>query len=494
MNETGWHYQVVDESYGGRHVSLALTNDGLPSISYLDTGEERLQYTQYEGSSWETQTVDRYDGYVGWYSTLALDSSDHACIAYTDIYRAITAIYSCRSMTNWEAETVAHDAYHLSIDIDQADCPHLTFCRWYPPIVTDLVYGHRNDTGWSTEIVADDREDGHSSLDLDGSGRPRASFIGLLDDGWYLRYATHDESTWSVANVYHASQWLGSTSLQLDTIGLPHIAFQERYPTALMYARIDGADWIIETVDDDANVGFNPSLAVDNDLHIHIVYQHGTDYDLKYAYRNTFGWFVEVVDSVGHVGITPSIVVDAACNPHVAYSGDPAGGTDHELRYAFRSFSGWHIETVDTVGSTGGYSSISLDTQGRPHISYFEGNNGDVKYAWKSESIDMILSGTVAQGDLILNWAPALGSECWLYGAPNLAFFLPGFAPGYDFRIAILPSSVTTWQSPAGVGNPFENWTYLVIAVDDAENVLGESNRAGEHDFEMGTPGFKEAK
>jgi hypothetical protein len=42
---------------------------------------------------------------------------------------------------------------------------------------------------------------------------------------------------------------------------------------------------------------------------------------------------------------------------------------------------------------------------------------------------------------------------------------------------------MTTWSSPNGIGDPANNWTYLVMAVDETEAELARSNRAGEHDF-----------
>lgn len=97
----------------------------------------------------------------------------------------------------------------------------------------------------------------------------------------------------------------------------------------------------------------------------------------------------------------------------------------------------------------------------------------------------MVLSGTLAGDYLALTWPAVEGTaEYWVYGAANMPYFVPGFAPGYEYRLAVLPSSQTTWQSTNGIADEAENWTYLVVAVDAAESVLASSTRFGEFDFD----------
>jgi YVTN family beta-propeller protein len=99
----------------------------------------------------------------------------------------------------------------------------------------------------------------------------------------------------------------------------------------------------------------------------------------------------------------------------------------------------------------------------------------------------IVLTGELVGGQLELTWTafpPAFAY--WMYGTSNVAWFTPGFAPTYAYRIAVLSPGTTTWSSSNGVGDTSANWTYLVIAVDATELELARSNRFGEHDFDTG--------
>jgi parallel beta-helix repeat protein len=89
---------------------------------------------------------------------------------------------------------------------------------------------------------------------------------------------------------------------------------------------------------------------------------------------------VQTVDSEGNVGIYTSLVLDSDDNPHISYGGNA------NLKYAKWSGSGWDIQIVDS--RAGSHSSIALDSSGNPHISY-QGNT-DLRYAkWSGSGWDI---------------------------------------------------------------------------------------------------------
>jgi len=96
----------------------------------------------------------------------------------------------------------------------------------------------------------------------------------------------------------------------------------------------------------------------------------------------------------------------------------------------------------------------------------------------------LVMDGGFSGGELSLSWGEIPGADAyWVYGASNQPFFIPGAAPGYQHRLAVLPQGTTTWETTTGLGDETNNWTFLVVAVDASENTLCLSTRVGESDY-----------
>ncbi len=97
-------------------------------------------------------------------------------------------------------------------------------------------------------------------------------------------------------------------------------------------------------------------------------------------------WYLQTMDSTGDVGYFTSLALDASGYPRISY--------DHysnwDLKYAAWNGSSWDVETVDSAGDVGGYTSLALDASGYPHISYSDWTGPDLKYAaWNGSSWDI---------------------------------------------------------------------------------------------------------
>ena len=103
-----------------------------------------------------------------------------------------------------------------------------------------------------------------------------------------------------------------------------------------------------------------------------------------YSQDDSGAWTVESVGSGSQTyKYATSIAVDPQGNPHITYFDRKEG----RLALASRGSEGWNITTVDGDGEAGLFSSLAIGPDGRFHISYFlkeSTTSGLVKYATKT--------------------------------------------------------------------------------------------------------------
>ena len=84
------------------------------------------------------------------------------------------------------------------------------------------------------------------------------------------------------------------------------------------------------------------------------------------------------MDSEGYVGEHTSLALDSNGYPHISY----CDWTNMDLKYAYWDGADWQIQTVDSEGWVGGHTSLALDSNGYSHISYFDDTNTALKYTY----------------------------------------------------------------------------------------------------------------
>ncbi|HII98396.1 MAG TPA: PQQ-binding-like beta-propeller repeat protein [Methanoregula sp.] len=108
-------------------------------------------------------------------------------------------------------------------------------------------------------------------------------------------------------------------------------------------------------------------------------------------------WNIETVDSDGDVGDYTTLALDSSDNPHISY----LDFTNYNLKYAVRNGGSWTTQIVDSGGHTvGWYPSLALDSTDNPRISYLDSFNDDLKYAvWNGASwnIETVSAGGASQ-------------------------------------------------------------------------------------------------
>ncbi|UCG69453.1 MAG: PKD domain-containing protein, partial [Thermoplasmata archaeon] len=326
-----WENEIVDWGEGGvgRQNSLALDTNGDPHISYQDCHNTSLKYARKRGDSWDIETLDS-EGSNGWHSSIALDGNDKPHISYN----------KGRS--------------------DEA----LKYAKW-------------TGSNWRIEIVdsSGDRSN-PTSLALDSSGKSHISYYESQDAD--LKYAKSSHTGWIIQTV-DSTDYVGHySSISLDTSDMPHISYYDWTNGDLKYAKWIGDSWNIKIVDSESNVGVYNSLALDRLSNPHISYLDLGNHLLKYAFYNGSAWHIETVTSLGYtnlVGHVTSLALDSYDYPHISYF----QSQQRDLRYAVWTGAYWNIETVDSEGHAGSYSSLAVDEDDNPRISYI--GDAALKYA-----------------------------------------------------------------------------------------------------------------
>ena len=95
-------------------------------------------------------------------------------------------------------------------------------------------------------------------------------------------------------------------------------------------------------------------------------------------------WQCEAVDSGSGIGSYTAIALNSDDEPRISYY----DGGNGNLKYAYTTTSGscgttgnWGCYAIDTTDDVGRWSSLAIDGDGNAHIAYYDATNGSLKYA-----------------------------------------------------------------------------------------------------------------
>lgn len=141
-------------------------------------------------------------------------------------------------------------------------------------------------------------------------------------------------------------------------------------------------------------------------------------------------WTIEGVDSAAVYH--SSMALDAAGRPHIAYSRRDPESYDLDVRYVWNNGDAWVAEVVDeSIGTTGGYISLALDTAGHPHICYYDAADRTLKYAW-SDGVDWQFQ-IVDSGDFTFEHASLVLDSA---GLPRVSYYRTVMSHQSELRYA----------------------------------------------------------
>ncbi len=241
-------------------------------------------------------------------------------------------------------------------------------------------------SGWTTESVAEGYFYGPIGLAYSPAGDPRIAYHDHQDTSFQpdkgdLTVAFGGATGWTIealANDGHDG-WDSTIAIAGDGVvraaGIDPQQFDSTQGVEY-YEQRDGVWEITEIGSGPVAYEFNVSLAVNPDGNPALTYFDNNDQTLKYATRVNGAWSIETVDSDGDVGRFSSLAFDASGTPHISYLrlDGPSEGT---VRYATRDGGTWITADVDTLtdlqtGFTGArrVTAVAVDSNQAPRIVY----------------------------------------------------------------------------------------------------------------------------
>ena len=419
---------------------------------------------------WTNETVNDQGGED---TSLELDSNGNPHISYRSDTGAIK--YTYKDGGSWTTETVdSVGGSFTSLELDSDGDPHITY------FTGNLTYAYKDGGSWTTEVVDSQGTVGSdTSLELDSDGDPHVTYHRSYPfESADVKYASKQGGSWTTETVESQVSWIGSdTSLELDTNGDPHISYKQTSNSGLKYATKQGGSWTTELVDTEY-IGSHSSLELDTSGNPHIGYHDSSPKGeggnkLAYASKQGGSWTIEIADSRGFVGSHTSLELDANGNPHISYYNSTSEAEN--LKYATKQEGSWTTETADSENGVGYYSSLEVDRTTSPHISYYDVSDGELKFAVAevigTPSAPVDLQATSEDGSVELNWTPPTDDG----GADITAYRLyRGTSSGSETPLVTVTSNRTSYND-TGVDNGIEYYYYVT-----ARNTAGESSPSNE--------------
>jgi hypothetical protein len=327
---------------------------------------------------------------------------------------------------------------------------------YYDAANGDLKYVRANDAygcAWNALVTVDVMGDvgAFASMTI-VNGNPAISYYDATNDTLkYVQASNVDGSAWNAPLTVGTGGDDGMENCLAVVNGKPAISYYDAASGDLKYVQAgnaDGSAWNAPvTVDGTANwAGDNSSLSVVNGMPA-ISYCDYTSKDIKYVQAsNADGsvWKAPVIVADDD-GVNTSLVVVNG-KPSVGYY-DAVSGNLKYVQAINTDGSSWNVpETIETGDcATCFWGNFMTLVNGKPAISYYNANNGDIKYIQASNA-----DGSTWYAPVVLTNIESWSEFAFLTivnGNPAVSFY--DVVSGVKY-VRALDINGTYWSAPTG--------------------------------------------
>ncbi|MFX0068743.1 MAG: hypothetical protein ACFE7I_06690, partial [Candidatus Hodarchaeota archaeon] len=284
---------------------------------------------------------------------------------------------------------------YSAVAIDAEGNIHLVYSG-YDSQDMEIFYTNKTQSGWSApvNISKNTNSDRVVSIALDSKGFAHVAWYGRdgssIND-YEIFYTNNAQGYWiSPVNVTNdILAYAINPSIAIDPQDGVHIVWEGRddtevYDYEIYYANDLGESWTITNVTQNDVYDNNPSIDLDSNGKIHLAYQQYTTigedlgaFDVLYVNKSSTGWTAPVNLSatrnlIGYL----SLAVDGENNIHVAFS--QIESSDFEIFYVSRLAGEWGLPvniTQNNLNELG--PNLIIDEHGDAHIIYYKDTPGD---------------------------------------------------------------------------------------------------------------------
>jgi LPXTG-site transpeptidase (sortase) family protein len=340
-----------------------------------------------------TTTVDSA-GFVGSFNSLELNASGFPVISYLDVTNfdlkvAVCGDTTCATKTLTTVDSTGNVGNFTSLELNASGFPVISY---YDNTNFDLKVAVCGDATCTSKTITTVDSPGFvgnfNSLALNASGFPVISYLdGTNID---LKVAVCGDATCTsktITTVDSAGDVGIYTSLALNASGFPVISYLDGTNGDLKVAKCNDATCtipIITTVDSAADVGYDSSIVLNTSGFPVISYYDITNGDLKVVVCGnatcTSGNTFTILDDAGNVGEFTSLALNTNGFPVISYL-DNTNGDLKMVICGDATCTSKTLTTIDSAGNVGFGTSLALNANGFPAISYYDSSNRDLKFA-----------------------------------------------------------------------------------------------------------------